>query len=294
MFIYSPPPCQFCPSVSIIIPMYNAEKYIGECLESILAQTLQNFEVIVVDDCSTDGSVKVVESCLEKFDGRLKLASMERNSGRPSLPRNKGLLLSRGEYIFFMDNDDLITPTALEELYALAKDYKADVVCCDHYYESDINGCNVKLTNDPHKKVFVDKPTFENLDLPDVLDKIMQDLFVVMPWNYLIERKLLIENKIIFPDIIRDDTIWIWCLIFYSRKFLRVPNAVYIWRTAESSITRVEKTAEQEITFWLHAVIFGVTTLNEILSRIKFFQENPHFHYTLLKFFILRRARGAL
>ena len=273
------------PAVSVIIPLYNAEKYIGECLESILAQTFPNFEVIVVDDCSSDGSVKVVESYLEKFDGRLNLTSMNKNSGRPSLPRNKGLLLSRGEYIFFMDNDDLITPTAFEELYTLAKDYEADVVYCEHYYEADINGSNIKLT-DSQKKIFVDKPTFETHSLPDRIDKIIEYRFVVMPWTKLIKRKLLIENKIIFPDIIRDDTIWNWCLVLHSEKFLRVPNAVYIWRNVENSITRVEKTPAQKVTFWLNSVVFGVKTLHEALSRIKFLQENPKLHFALLRNFI--------
>lgn len=82
------------PAVSVIIPMYNAENFIAEGLESILAQTLQDFEVIVVDDCSTDNSRAVVESYLEKFDGRLKIFSTEKNSGNGALPRNKGMNFS--------------------------------------------------------------------------------------------------------------------------------------------------------------------------------------------------------
>ena len=78
-----------CPAVSVIIPMYNAEKYIGECLESLLLQTFQDFEVIVVDDCSTDNSFSIVESYIPKFDGRLKLTKTEKNSGGGGyVPRN--------------------------------------------------------------------------------------------------------------------------------------------------------------------------------------------------------------
>ena len=82
------------PEVSIIIPLYNAEKYIAECLESVLAQTFKNFEVIIVDDCSTDNSCTIVESYIPKFSGRLKLYHMEKNSGSGALARNKGLKLS--------------------------------------------------------------------------------------------------------------------------------------------------------------------------------------------------------
>ena len=116
--------------------MYNVEEYIGGCLDNVLKQTFQDFEVIVVDDCSTDDSFKIVESYVGKFGGRLTLTKLEENSGSGGLPRNKGLMLSRGEYIFFADADDALTKTALEELYTLAKDYDADLVYCEQNYES--------------------------------------------------------------------------------------------------------------------------------------------------------------
>jgi len=72
------PPQFTYPAVSVVIPMYNAEEYVGECLNSLLAQTFQNFEVIVVDDCSTDSSPAIVESYTEKFGGRLKLTKTKK------------------------------------------------------------------------------------------------------------------------------------------------------------------------------------------------------------------------
>ena len=114
MAIIIPPPRQPYPAVSVIIPLYNAERYISECLDSVLNQTFDNYEVIVVDDCSTDNSVAIVESYAEKFGGRLILSRMDKNSGSGGLPRNKGIMLSRGEYIQFLDADDMLTNTALE------------------------------------------------------------------------------------------------------------------------------------------------------------------------------------
>lgn len=148
-------------AVSVIIPLYNAEKYIGECLDSVLAQTFQDFEVIVVDDASTDNSRAVVESYVEKFGGRLTVTNLKENSGSGAMPRNKGLLLSQGEYIFFLDADDMITPTALEELYALAKDYKADVVYCEKFYNADEDGTNIRV-HTHQKGTLADTPTFES------------------------------------------------------------------------------------------------------------------------------------
>ena len=115
------------PKVSVIVPVFNAEKFLGACLESVLIQTLEDFEVLVADDCSTDSSRQIAESFLEKFDGRLKIISLEKNFGS-AVPRNEGLRFSRGEYIFFMDADDLIVDNALEELFNAAEKFSADVV----------------------------------------------------------------------------------------------------------------------------------------------------------------------
>ena len=109
--------------ISVIIPMYNSEKYVGECLESVLAQTFQDFEIIVVDDCSTDKSCKVVEKFIKNFGDKIKLVRRKFNSGLPSLPSNDGITISSGKYIFFMDNDDLIIKTAFEELFEIAENF---------------------------------------------------------------------------------------------------------------------------------------------------------------------------
>ena len=279
--ILSLPTRSALPAVSVIIPLYNAERYVGECLDSLLAQTFKNFEVIIVDDYSTDNSRAVVESYAPKFDGRLKLAQMEKNSGAGSLPRNKGLRLSRGEFIYNMDNDDALTPTALEEMYTLAKRHNVDFVYCEKYYSADDRLENRTLTSFHNKATLVDKPTVEMPRLPECLDKLW-----VTPWTKLIKRKLLIENQIFFPNIIRDDTIWTWCLLFYAKRFLRVPNAVYIWREVSTSITRVDREPAQVINFWLNPVILGVKTLNDRLQTIEFFQKNPQERYALLENFI--------
>ena len=207
-----PPPTDCLPSISVIIPVYNAEKYIGECLDSLLAQTFKNFELILVDDCSTDNSVEIIESYASKFNGRLKLARMGKNAGSGSLPRNKGILLSRGEYVFNMDNDDALTNTGLEEMYMLAKKYDADVVYCERYYEADADLETRSLTSFHKESTLIDKPMIEPSLLSERLNRLTT--YWVTPWTKLIKRKLLIEHQIFFPNIIRDDSIWTWDLIF--------------------------------------------------------------------------------
>ena len=161
------------PAISIIIPMYNTEKYVSECLDSILAQTFDDYEVIIVDDCSTDSSCHIVEEYIPKFTKngteRLRLVRSKVNSGGAGAPRNIGLSLSRGEYVFFMDSDDAITQTAMEELYSVAQKFPADFLHCEKFYHVP----NAPFTTDKkffsissgEKVEFVTEPTVISQDL---------------------------------------------------------------------------------------------------------------------------------
>ena len=272
--------------MSVVIPMYNTEKFVGECLNSLLAQTFQNFEVIVVDDCSTDSSCAVVQSYAPKFGGRLTLTHLEKNSGSGSLPRNKGLRFSRGEYVFFMDSDDLFTRTALEELYTLAKNFDADVVYCEKFYKLNSADRTFKLASE-QSGGFVDKPTLETENLAERIQGIFGRRYWVTTWCKLVRRDLMMEHEIFFPyTTISEDDIWTYGLLFYAKKFLRVPNAVYAWRTNEESLTRKRKTPEQNINFWTNPILLGLKTLDNLMSKNDFFQKNPSYRYAMLEFFI--------
>ena len=275
------------PAISVVIPLYNAEKFVGDCLKSLLNQTFQDFEVIVVDDCSTDSSLAVVESYAPKFGGRLKVSRLQKNSGSAGTPRNKGLFLSRGEYVFFLDADDLITVTGLEELYTLAKNFDAEVVYCENYYVTDFEFSEVVIHCPQAGGASVDKPTFETNDFEERLNRIKRYMFIVTAGLKLIKRNLLMEHEIFFPHTKnREDDIWTWNLVFHTKKFLRVPNVVYVCRLSDNSITRVEGKPEQGINFWINPVILGLKTLDEIMSRVEFFRENPQHRYAMLFYFV--------
>lgn len=274
------------PKISVVIPMFNAEKYIATCLESLLIQTLTDFEVIVVDDCSTDNSVAVVENYRERFGGRLKILSTEKNSGSGGLPRNKGLKLSRGEYIFFVDADDFVTPTALAELYAHAKNFAADVVYCEKIFDTDAAATKVWLTN-MNGKFSVDAPTFVTENLSDRVREILELRFCVETVLKFVRRDFLIEREIFFPQIRpSEDGIWTYGLLLFAKKFLRVPNAVYIRRLSEGSVMRAERSPAQEINFWLGSVISGIKILNGMMNRLEFFNREPRYRYAMLEHFV--------
>lgn len=120
------------PLVSIIIPTYNSSKFLSRTIESVLGQTHQNFELIIVDDASIDGTVDIIKKFSER-DRRIRYVVMDINSGGPVKPTNKGLSMVQGEYIAFLDHDDEWLPTKLEEQIAVLQASSSDVgaVICD-------------------------------------------------------------------------------------------------------------------------------------------------------------------
>ena len=124
------------PKISVIIPIYNTEKYVEECIRSIQRQTLQEIEIICVDDGSTDKSLEVVRSI---NDNRISVYK-EKNSGQ-SVARNRGIDNAKGKYLYFMDSDDVLASDALEKLYIYAETNALDIVYFDAMSFWDDNLC---------------------------------------------------------------------------------------------------------------------------------------------------------
>lgn len=122
--------------VSIIIPVYNAEKYLSRCLESILEQTYKDYEVVIVDDGSTDSTAKIIEEYIRKYNFIRKIS--QKNS-RAAAARNNGIRNAHGEYIAFIDADDYIHKEYINILYNNLRKYDADVSTCNFYCSSESN-----------------------------------------------------------------------------------------------------------------------------------------------------------
>ena len=276
------------PAISIIIPMYNREKYICECLDCLLAQTLQNFEVIVIDDCSTDNSVAVVAEYAERFNGRLKLAKMEKNTGHPGEPRNVGISLAAGEYIYCLDSDDAITATALEEIYTLGKKFDADVIYCEKYYMSEGFGQefkdNIRIADSRiQKPPFVEEPTLETNNLPERVKALLNWNYWISPALKLVSRNLLMDNNITFPSLVgSEDDIWSMQIFFCSKRFLRIPNICFIKRMHEEGISFGQYPAHVHIQRWADVVIRNLKALDDFMQGFEFFTENPRYRYDVL------------
>ena len=118
------------PLVSVIVPVYNVEKYLEECLDSIINQTLEDIEIICVNDGSTDNSLKILKKYAKK-DNRIKIIN-QKNCGL-GCARNSGLNQSQGDYIFFLDSDDYLNPNILEKLYPKALESHSEIGKLSHF-----------------------------------------------------------------------------------------------------------------------------------------------------------------
>ncbi len=299
------------PLVSVIIPMYNSAKFIPQTLESLLYQTMTDFEVVVVDDCSTDNSVEVVESFAERFNVgggcRLHVIKLRENTGTPGLPRNVGIQYARGKYIAFLDSDDLYTKTALEELSTLAEDYQADIVnlnCRFHLY-----GGQAMSIDDPRMTDFNELTNPKNFTLIKGVrtqintiqfesNNFSERMRKWINWEYrwgsptlFCKRDFLTVNQICFTNIsmFEDMSFFFECLCKAS-KFLRVPNVTYIVRPRVGSATRGENTVDIKKTFadYFRVSIGGFKDFERMMDKIPFFKEHADYRYTVLNFFFHR------
>lgn len=143
--------------VSVIVPVYNVEKYLKKCLHSLVNQTLQEIEILVINDGSTDGSQKIIEEFQDKFP--LKIKSFNKENGGLSDARNFGLDIATGEFIGFVDSDDEVSETMFEEMYALANKHSAEMVICNLQKVDEHGNITQKLTQIPNmpEKIELDK-----------------------------------------------------------------------------------------------------------------------------------------
>ena len=277
-----PPPVG---AVTVIIPLYNAEKYIGQCLQSLADQTFQDFEIIVVNDCSTDNSVAEVEKFLPQFKGRLKLKSLPKNTGASAIPKNTGVQMARGKYVMFLDSDDYLSNTALEELFKIAEDTDAEVIHCSQYFTFQDGTDEIKVTSF-QKNCHVNKPTLETADIAERVKKFTEYGFLWWGCSKLIRRDFLIKNKIEFPPLsVWEDLIFAFQCVVLAKNYVRVPNVIYYYRNRKDSLSHIPKDPFDIV----DTLIKFIGYLDEFMQRIEFFRQNPYWRFTLLDWHIQER-----
>ena len=174
------------PEVSIIVPLYNAEKYIARCLDSLLSQTFENIEVVIINDGSTDDSREICEEFSHR-DSRIKIFDMS-NSG-VSAARNKGISYCRGEWILFVDSDDAIDHNTVEVLLELQKRQNVDTVVYSFIFEFKDSEKAHKLPN-------------QSINVCDLLQSYITlesaDVVLCSTCNKLYRKSIIVDNNIRF------------------------------------------------------------------------------------------------
>ena len=236
------------PRVSIVIPMFNVEKFIKTCLDSILSQTFQDFEVIVIDDCSTDRSAEIVASY---NDPRIKLFRQFKNFGE-SVSRNLGISLSQGKYIYIMDDDDALMPNTIATLVNSSEESQAEVVIMNSYFETHDEEFQFPSKIKINKRLTINPtPRFLSTNLVECLQNDFQVMGVsVVPWMRMQRRDFLLENQIYFPNIARcGDIMFHFAEMCFAQKFQVIDACRYIYRMRHGNTTNspVEKRLRQSI-----------------------------------------------
>lgn len=210
------------PKVSIIIPVYNTEKYLKKCLLSIVQQTLKEIEIILVNDGSTDDSAKIL-SCFAKFDNRIKIINQENK--KQGAARNNGVSNANGEYIGYVDSDDWVDLDYYEKLYNTAKKYDSDIALAT----------NIRIGNGKTKKRLNLKDEKEYISLNDKI-KVSNQFKNECPTNKIYKKDLLTKYNIIWPEgIYCEDKLYTIKALFYSNKLATTPNTYYYYYRRKNS-----------------------------------------------------------
>ena len=277
--------------VSVIIPVYNTEKYLEECLNSIINQTLKEIEIIIINDGSTDSSTKILEEFAQK-DNRIKIFSQD-NLG-VSVARNIGIKKATGEYIGFVDSDDFIDTEYFEKLYLSAKKHNADIAAASI------------LRLKKHKQKFLLK--FNKESYTSNIQK-KYKLLKLPNWSFscckIYKTSSLMNSNILFKEgVFYEDIVFTNKIVHKLKKLVVVPNIKYYYRIHSNSITNkitakhkydakmaaieIQRFVQNEKTLKGIGKHWYGKILNEIkILNIPIFQKILYGHYILYKIFKL-------
>lgn len=258
--------------VSVIVPVYNTEKYLRDCLESLVNQTIDEIEIIVINDGSTDNSLQVIKSYKERYNNIILIDKKNEGQGKA---RNIALDICMGEYISFVDSDDYIDVHMLEDMYSKAKEWDLDIVVCNYtivHADGKVVDSGIMLNNS------------EILNEKEVVEKFLTtNIIGGFSWNKIFKRKLFANHNIRYPEKMKyeDMPMVLECIINSNRiGFLNnnyyyyiqhdnsttnVANVKYDWDYLRSIFMiksllakyRLEKLFSQELTYYIVDSLIG-------------------------------------
>lgn len=270
------------PSISVIIAVYNSEKYLKECIKSVINQTKKDIEIICVNDGSTDNSLSILND-FAKRDNRIKI--INQINQRQGIARNNGFKIANGEYVLFVDNDDILNKEMLEKLYNKAKESNAEITVCNSYRFFDVLENNKKHYAINYE-IIGDKKEFTPLEFKE---NVMQ-IFMPWAWDKLIKKEYLEYLDVKFSNkyILEEHPI-IYPAILKANKIAIVDDYLYNYRENKTGVTQSKLNANLEILETFKEVEKYITPdLNETFYKYMLFFthryiEKPFSYKTMCK-----------
>ena len=253
--------------ISVIIPVYNVEKYLRQCLDSVLAQTTTDIEIILVDDGSTDTSIAIMDEYAGR-DSRIQIIHRKRSNAGAC--RNVGLHAAQGEYLSFLDSDDVFSPYLLEVLLDGMMRFDADVSCCRYIEFIDGEELPVLSTNKDLRWNDI------TLDCPGRADF---DAATSCTWNKLYRRKYIEDAAIEYVEQpTTNDATFVWAAVANASKVVSTDAALVAYRRRTNSI-QDKKSSHPECD------IIANIRFSEEMKRLGVFERRPwiYDHYRLIK-----------
>ena len=266
------------PLITVIVPIYKAEKFIHRCIDSLLKQSFTQYEILLIDDGSPDDSGIICDN-YAKIDSRVKV--FHKKNGGVSSARQFGLTKAEAQYVIHVDPDDWVDPDMLECLYKKAVSENADMVICDYYlnykYKEVINYLNIN-----------------DLDSDALLKDLLKQKLHGSCWNKLVRRSLFKIYNITYPeDIVCWEDLWVNCsLLMHPIHVAYLPKAFYHYDQTSNpnSIVKAisEKTVESEVKFCnffdslfvklgrldlLEALAFSKCSVKDLMFRSKLYEK---------------------
>lgn len=220
------------PKISIIVPVYNSEKYLSTCVDSLVSQTLKEIEIIFVNDGSTDNSSEIIRLYCDKHTN---IKIIEINNSGSSLARKTGVQNAIGEYVCFVDSDDYVEPEFCEALYKLASLNNAQLVECNYFKFSD-NFENIK-------KLYPDYDEEFTFSREEFLDKVVKMTIInsevgVVMWNKIYQTEIVKKYVLDYGNDVLED--YLFNMQYYEQvhKYVFTSKPLYHYRISENSFSR--------------------------------------------------------
>ena len=273
--------------ISVIMPLYNAKDYLKLAVDSVLNQTHKNIELLIVDDCSTDGSLDL---CRELYGNneRVRIIQQAENKG-PGAARNRGISEARGEYIAFIDSDDEMMPDNLDRMFKAAKENDADVLHNNHSRIAlplEDGTMPLELLDYPDSTVVMQLDLGESITGIKILpDDLTERLSIwskgSISWsvtNKMIRRSLIAENGIVFPDMtFAEDAVFCLQCMLNAKNYVLMPGGWYVVRINASSLTRKANAAKKVVNA-IRSQLNVIKNLKAISEKIPVLKDETNFN----------------